>query len=491
MTTYATVLFLFFVMFITTSFCFQEMEILQMAKTQVSQAMNWVDNSMKLHGLESVSMVSSLNQTSGLALRDCAKLYEESEFRLRDMMVGKRGHSKDDALIWVSALMTNHRTCLDGLKEKGYVGDNHVLGRNLTSLLGQMLVLYSNNKVKGKEQSQRITILEENNGLLESWSVANHEADFTVAQDGSGSYRTIKEAVDALASRGHNRPSRVVIHVKAGVYHEKVEIGSKLHNVMFVGDGIDKTVVTGNRNFKSGSSTLNSATFDVSGDGFWARDMTFENTAGPQNHQAVALKVSSDLSVFYRCSFKAYQDTLYLFSNRQFYRDCHIYGTIDFIFGDAAAVLQNCDIVVRKPMSYQSNFITAQGRDNPNEPTGFSIQNCRVRPDSEFATVKGSVETYLGRPWKKYSRTVFMKSDLDGLVHPKGWGEWEGSFAISTLFYGEYMNTGNGAATGNRVSWPGFHVLKSVEEASPFTVSRFLQGGNWISASGVPFDSGI
>lgn len=121
-----------------------------MAKTQVSQAMNWVDSSMKLHGLESVSMVSSLNQTSGLALRDCAKLYDESEFRLRDMMVGKRGYSKDDALIWVSALMTNHRTCLDGLKEKGYDGDNHVLDRNLTSLLGQMLVLYSNNKVKGR-----------------------------------------------------------------------------------------------------------------------------------------------------------------------------------------------------------------------------------------------------------------------------------------------------------------------------------------------------
>ncbi|KAI5391588.1 probable pectinesterase/pectinesterase inhibitor 36 [Lathyrus oleraceus] len=490
MTTYATVLFLLFVMSTTSSFCLQEMEILQMAKTQVSQAMDWVDKSMKLHGLESMSSLS-LNQTSGLALRDCAKLYEESEFRLRDMMFEKRGYSKDDALIWVSALMTNHRTCLDGLKEKGYVQGDHVLGRNLTTLLGQMLVLYSNNKVKGKEEFQRTTILEENDGLLESWSVENHEADFTVAQDGSGSYRTIKEAVNALASRGHNRPSRVVIHVKAGVYNEKVEIGSKLHNVMFVGDGIDKTVVTGNRNVLHGGTTLNSATFDVSGDGFWARDMTFENTAGPQNHQAVALKVSSDLSVFYRCSFKAYQDTLYLFSNRQFYRDCRIYGTIDFIFGDAAAVLQNCDIFIRKPMSYQSNFITAQGRDNPNEPTGFSIQTSRVRPDSEFATVKDSVKTFLGRPWKKYSRTVFLKSDLDGLIHPKGWGEWEGSFAISSLFYGEYMNTGNGASTENRVNWPGFHVLKSAEEASPFTVTRFLQGGNWIPDSGVPFMSGI
>jgi pectinesterase len=113
------------------------------------------------------------------------------------------------------------------------------------------------------EQLQRNTILEENenDGLLESWSLASNKADFTVAQDGSGTHKTIKEALDALASMGHNRPSRAIIHVKAGVYHEKVEIGSKLHNVMFVGDGIDKTIVTGNRNVVHGSTTLNSATF--------------------------------------------------------------------------------------------------------------------------------------------------------------------------------------------------------------------------------------
>lgn len=137
---------------------------------------------------------------------------------------------------------------------------------------------------------------------------------------------------------------------------------------------------------------------DVSGDGFWARDMTFENSAGPEKHQAVALKVSSDLSVFYRCSFRAYQDTLYVHSNRQFYRDCYVYGTIDFIFGDATVVLQNCDIFVRKPMSHQSNFITTQGRDDPNNNTGISIQSYRVRPDSEFLTLKESFKTCLGRP---------------------------------------------------------------------------------------------
>jgi pectinesterase len=142
-------------------------------------------------------------------------------------------------------------------------------------------------------------------------------------------------------------------------------------------------------------------------------------------------------------------------------------------------------------MSHQSNFITAQGRDDPNKPTGISIQNCRVRPDSEFSMVKDNFKSFLGRPWKKYSRTVFIKSDLDGLIHPKGWGEWEGNFALSTLYYGEYMNYGNGASTQNRVNWPGFHVLNSADEASQFTVSRFLKGGYWISASGVPFWAGI
>lgn len=128
----------------------------------------------------------------------------------------------------------------------------------------------------------------------------------------------------------------------------------------------------------------------VSGDGFWARDMTFENTAGPSKHQAVALSVSSDLAVFYRCSFRGYQDTLCVHSLRQFYRDCHIYGTIDFIFGDASAVFQNCDIFVRRPMRNQANMITAQGRADPNENTGIVIQGSRVRSARDLSAVKNT-----------------------------------------------------------------------------------------------------
>ena len=225
----------------------------------------------------------------------------------------------------------------------------------------------------------------------------------------------------------------------------------------------------------------------VSGDGFIARDMTFENTAGPQKHQAVALRSGSDFSVFYRCSFKGYQDTLYVYSLRQFYRDCDVYGTVDFIFGDAAVVFQNCNIYIRTPMSGQKNTVTAQGRQDPNENTGIVIHNSRVAAAGDLSSFK----SYLGRPWKKYSRTVFMKSTLDGIIDPAGWLPWQGSFALSTLYYAEYMNTGAGAGTGGRVNWPGYHVLKSPAEAGKFTVGSFLAGGSWIPGTGVPFDTGL
>lgn len=219
--------------------------------------------------------------------------------------------------------------------------------------------------------------------------------------------------------------------------------------------------------------------------------MTFENTAGPHKHQAVALRVGSDRAVFYRCSFRGYQDTLFVHSLRQFYRNCHVYGTVDFIFGDAAAVLQDCDIFVRRPMGHQANMITAQGRDDPNENTGISVMGSRVRPAADFEGVKGRFRSFLGRPWKKYSRTVFLKTDLDGLVDRRGWKEWSGGFALSTLYYAEFMNTGGGAATEGRVKWPGFHVLRDVGEAERFGVRNFVGGHEWIPATGVPFSAGL
>lgn len=229
----------------------------------------------------------------------------------------------------------------------------------------------------------------------------------------------------------------------------------------------------------------------VSGDGFIARGITFENTAGPEKESAVALRSSSDTSIFFDCSFKGYQDTLYVHTKRQFYRNCDIYGTVDIIFGDAAAVLQNCNIYLRKPIAQQKNIITAQGRTNPDSNTGIVVHNSRVVAGPELAPVVRSVKTYLGRPWKEYSRTVYIKCLLGPLIDPEGWLPWNGDFALSTLYYGEYMNVGPGANTGGRVNWPGYHPVMSTEEAEMFSVRSILDGDSWLPATGVPFTSVI
>lgn len=156
MATCATALLLLLATAIPT-FCLHEMEVLQMAQTQVSMANNWVKNSMTyLHGLESLSKIS--DQTGVVALGDCAKLYGESESRLSHMMSDKSSYTKEDALTWISAVMTNHRTCLDGLQEKGYV-EAKVLDKNLTMLLGQALDLFAKNKGKAKGKYISLNVL--------------------------------------------------------------------------------------------------------------------------------------------------------------------------------------------------------------------------------------------------------------------------------------------------------------------------------------------
>lgn len=227
------------------------------------------------------------------------------------------------------------------------------------------------------------------------------------------------------------------------------------------------------------------------GEKFLARDITFQNTAGPSKHQAVALRVGSDLSAFYRCDMLAYQDTLYVHSNRQFYVSCFISGTVDFIFGNAASVFQDCDIHARKPNSGQKNMLTAQGRTDPNQNTGIVIQKCRIGATSDLQSVISSFPTYLGRPWKEYSRTVVMQTTISNVINAAGWYEWDGNFALSTLYYGEYKNTGAGADTSKRVTWKGFKVITSATEAQGFTPGSFIAGGSWLSSTGFPFTLGL
>ncbi|XP_051145122.1 probable pectinesterase/pectinesterase inhibitor 36 [Andrographis paniculata] len=422
------------------------------------------------------------------AAADCGKLYSEAERRVAQLVDGV-DWCRDDAVAWLGGVLASHASCLDGLEESGRSDEvHHPTAENLTRVSKEALAV-AWRRWKGicgnKKDLGRSVSSEGSEGILAAWNPATSKADAVVAQDGSAQYKMIGDAVAAVGGKWADR--RVVIYVKSGVYNERVEIGMEMKNLMLVGDGIDKTIVTGNRNVRDGATTLSSATFGISGDGFWAKDITFENTAGPAKNQAVAVRSSSDLSVFYRCGFRGYQDTLLVHSLRQFYRDCQISGTVDFIFGDAAAVFQNCEILVRKPLEHQFNTVTAQGRDDPKANTGISIVNSRIAAAENLQ----GVESYLGRPWRMYSRTVVMETDLSGVIAGKGWKEWNGDFGISSVYYAEYNNTGAAADTAGRVSWPGFHVLTDYGEANGFGVANFIGGDSWIPATGVPFWGGL
>ncbi|GKA68251.1 pectinesterase 2-like protein [Tanacetum coccineum] len=430
------------------------------------------------------------NKLEKAAWADCLELYENTILTINKTVDPSQKCSQVDMQTWLSTALTNLETCKAGFQELG-VSDYvlPLMNNNVSSLISNTLAMNNGgNSSYGAPIPQKsgfpAWVKTGDRKLLQS---TTPRANVVVAQDGSGNFRTIAAAIAAAGKRSGS--GRYVIHVKAGVYKENIEVGKKLKNIMLLGDGIGKTIITGSKSVGGGTTTFKSATLAVVGDGFIGRGITVRNTAGPGNHQAVALRSGSDLSVFYQCSFEGYQDTLYVHSNRQFYKNCDIYGTVDFIFGNAAAVLQNCNIYARKPPN-KTNTLTAQGRTDQNQNTGISIHNCRVTAASDLKGVSG-VKTYLGRPWKQYSRTVFLKTNLDSLIDPAGWMPWSGNFALNTLYYGEYMNTGPGASTSRRVNWKGYHVITSSTEASKFTVGNFIAGGSWLPATSVPFTSGL
>ncbi|RLM62321.1 pectinesterase-like [Panicum miliaceum] len=413
------------------------------------------------------------------------------------------GDARSDLRSWLSGALGNQDTCKEGLDATGSVlGSLVATGlQAVTSLLadglGQVAAAYppsSRRGLLGGARPPRWLRARERWLLQMPVGPGGLPVDAVVAQDGSGNFTTVRAAVEAAPAES---AARFVIYVKKGVYRETVDVKKKKWNLMLVGDGMGATVISGHRSYGDGYTTYRSATVAVNGKGFIARDLTFENTAGPAKHQAVALRCDSDLSVFYRCAFEGYQDTLYAHSLRQFYRDCRVTGTVDFVFGNAAAVFQNCLLLARLPLPAQKNSVTAQGRLDANMTTGFAFQFCNVSAHGELLAASGAgngtaaAQTYLGRPWKQYSRVVFMESYIGAAVRPEGWLAWDGEFALDTLYYGEYMNTGPGAGVGARVRWPGFHVMTSPAEAGNFTVAQFIGGNMWLPPTGVKYTAGL
>ncbi|XP_059654405.1 probable pectinesterase/pectinesterase inhibitor 20 [Cornus florida] len=479
-----------------------------------------------------LNLGQTLSQTTIFALQDCQFLYSlnidflSNTIQTINSTNTLQTFQAEDTQTLLSAILTNQQTCLDGLQaiNSDLTIRNALLAplTNGTLLYGASLSLFTQGWFPDMTKSRwlmdreqifsknidlrqdgqlPLTMSSENRNIYESLIgtklLQKSGGNVAVSQvvvvnpNGSGNFTTINAAIAAAPINTNPNNGYFLIHVVAGVYEEYVSIGKNQRYLMMVGDGIDQTIITGSRSVGDGWSTFNTQTFAVVGEGFVAINITFRNTAGAIKHQAVAVRNGADLSTFFRCSFDGYQDTLYTHSQRQFYRECDIYGTVDFIFGNAAAVFQNCNIYPRLGMTGQTNTITAQSRTHENQNTGISIHNCNIRAASDLANSgNGKTKTFLGRPWEGYARTVFMQSFLDGLIDAAGWLEWNGEVPPPTLYYGEFGNTGAGSGTGGRVAWPGFHVM-SAADAAKFTVGSFISGDAWLPATGVPFAAGL
>ncbi|CAL5056136.1 unnamed protein product [Urochloa decumbens] len=464
-----------------------------------------------------LSAASAPRSVPASGMRDCAELLDISLAQLR---ASRRRCSADaaGATTWLSAALTNQDTCNDSLAAAARAfAPRAVPGRDavrkqvaaLAQFISTALALHVKN-VKGvaaatspnnKGTEFPAWLSEHDRRLLESPATdAIVAADAVVALDGSGTHRSINEAIAAVTAAGVETEAsgggrgaggsrrRRVIRVKAGRYKESVSISYRQENVMLVGDGKGKTIIEGNKSVAGGYTTFSSATFAAMGAGFIAKGLSIINSAGPGMGQAVALLVGGDRSVVYQCEIKAYQDTLFTHSNRQFYAEDDISGTVDFIFGNSAAVFQRCDIQARRPVRGQQDVVTAQGRADPNQNTGISIHRCRIAAASDL----GETPVYLGRPWKPYSRVAVMETAMDGSVAPGGWLAWPDQPEPSaTLYYGEYRNTGAGAETEGRVTWNGVHTSMSTADATGFTVAKFIMGDSWLGATGVGYNPGL
>ncbi|KAM1587540.1 hypothetical protein ACFX10_026682 [Malus domestica] len=443
------------------------------------------------------------------AFEDCKGLFEDAMEELGDA-ISQVGNNTESGKVrigvlnsWLSAVISYQQTCVDGFPDGKLKSDLEKMlqtSKEFTSNSLAMLSLLNQLQLPstGAAAGSNRRLLSQDKSGFPNWM--SHEdrrmlkkndkkltPNVTVAKDGSGNYKTISEALEKMPQKYEGR---YVIYVKEGVYDETVTVTKKMPNVTMYGDGSQKSIITGNKNLADGVRTFQTAPFAALGEGFMAKSMGFRNTAGPEKRQAVAARVQADRAIFLNCRFEGYQETLYAQTHRQFYKSCVISGTVDFIFGDAAAIFQNCLIYVRKPLENQQNTVTAQGRTDKRETTGIVLQNCQIMPDKDLEPVKSQFKTYLGRPWKEFSRTIVMESTIEDLIHLDGWTPWEGDFALKTLYYAEYNNKGPGAKTDNRVKWDGYKKINK-EEAMQYTVGPFLKGHAWLKVEGVPVRFGL
>lgn len=296
--------------------------------------------------------------------------------------------------------------------------------------------------------------------------------DFVVATDGSGDFTKVQEAINAVPDY---RKNPTIIFLKNGIYKEKLTLPPTKNLVHLMGESAEKTIITFDdfaskkNSFGEEMGTTGSSGFFIFGNDFTAENITFENSSGPVG-QAVVVRIDGDRVFFNRCRFLGFQDTLYPHGekSRQYYKNCYIEGTVDFIFGWSTAVFDCCEIFCKSP-----GYITAAST-LPETAFGFVFLSCNIHGSTPPRSV------YLGRPWRPYAKTVFIECELGEIIRPEGWHNWNKPEAEKTVFYAEYRNTGAGAVPEGRVVWS---KQLTDREREKYTIGNIFAG--WVP--GEPF----
>lgn len=302
-------------------------------------------------------------------------------------------------------------------------------------------------------------------------SLSADSCDFVVAQDGSGDFKTVQEAINAVPDF---RKQITRIYIRKGVYKEKLVVAPCKQYIALYGE--EGTVLSYDdyaskkNTFGENKGTSGSSSIYIYASDFYAENITFENTSGPVG-QAVACFVAGDRVHFKNCRFLGFQDTLYTWgrNSRQYYEECYVEGTVDFIFGASTAVFDRCHI-----HSKTGGYVTA-----PSTPQGakygYVFYDCRLTAENGL---DGKV--FLSRPWRPYAQAVFVRCRLGKHIHPEGWDNWGRESNEKTVFYAEYQNVGEGSDINKRVSYS--HQLPNLRGYSMQEVLNGEDGWNPLSS---------
>ncbi|ADV83532.1 pectinesterase family protein [Terriglobus saanensis] len=296
----------------------------------------------------------------------------------------------------------------------------------------------------------------------------------TVSASGDTDFHTLQEAVDHAPSTGE------IILLAPGRYREKIHITTPNIRLIGVGKRPQDVVLSWNDSARRAGGTGKSGSVSVDADGFAAENLTIENTWEMENErteegaQAVALLLNSDRAVLDNVRLLGAQDTLYANSrtchenlpkdgsvpppgqtacsaSREYFRNCYIEGHVDYIFGDAKAVFDHCEMHSRH---HDTVMLTAQSRHFPEEDSGYFFLHSRITGEDVGDKV------VLGRPWRDYSTVLFYDTDVQQKLSADGWSEWAGR--LKTSSYHEYKSHGPGVNGGHRIV--NYPPLSAAEE---------------------------